>query len=250
VKAPRPTASLERPSWIGPESRIVVNGENEASMWGEALEGGRRRVQLTWSPEGRLLHEKPFDAAGAAHGVEIQRGESGEVVWCARWVHGVMHGPVVQFDERGRPVVVTRFERGRGTDIWMSCGKVTEVREMVDGVPHGLVRWGAPRRPWEEGHFSRGERHGIFREWQMDDGSLRAGSPSFYVRGAPVSREQYEVARSEDDSLPCYRARDDANERATPPSVREALRRARHLRSELAIVERARRAAVTRGDSP
>jgi hypothetical protein len=247
MKAPRVTASLERPSWISARAQIVVKGENEASRWGEALRGDRRLAQLTWSPEGRLLYEKPFDAEGGVHGIEIERSDSGEVVWCARWVHGVMHGPAMQFDERGRPVVVTRFEHGRGTDIWMSGGKVTEVREMAEGVPHGLVRWGAPRRPWEEGHFSRGERHGIFREWESD-GSLRAGFPRYYVRDTPVPRHQYELERAKDGSLPQYRARDDANRRPMPPSVRDALDRARCLRSERALVERAQRATVIRGN--
>lgn len=233
------SSNMERPDWISAQASLIINGKNKDSVWGEARIGDRRVAQLTWSPDGRLLHEKPFDADEKIHGIETQRDDSGRVVWCARWVHGAMHGPVMQFDDRGRPIMVTHFVRGRGADIWVSCGKVTEFREMEDGVPHGFVRWGDPRRPWEEGHFCRGERHGIFREWESD-GTLREGCPRYYLKDVVVSRRAYEVALAEDESLPRYDARDDSNRRAMPQAVREALARAKSLRRELALVEHAR----------
>jgi len=236
---------LERPDWLPARASIVVTGRNNASARGEARTGKRPLAQLTWSLEGRLLYEKPLDPSGRAHGIETERDDAGRVIWCARWVHGLMHGPAIQFDAQGRPIVVTEFVRGRGVDIWVSCGKVTEVREMAEGVPHGLVRWGNPARPWEEEHFFHGQRHGVFRQWEPD-GSLRKGYPHFYLRDTRVSRRKYEAARAKDESLPEYRATDDSNRRTIPQVVREALERARRLASELALLEHARSAKVKR----
>jgi hypothetical protein len=241
------TSNMKRPGWISARALLVINGRNEVSVWGEARVGDLLLAQLTWSQDGELLHEKPFASDGAAHGIETQRDESGRVIWCAQWVHGLMHGPVMQFDERSRPVIVTQFERGRGTDIWMNCGKVTEIREMADGVPHGLVRWGDPRGPWEEGHFLHGQRHGIFRQWQPD-GALREGFPQYYLNDNLVPRHVYDATQAKEGALPRYDARDDSNRRTMPPAVREALKRAKSLRRELALVEYARRATVVRGD--
>lgn len=143
------------------------------------------------------------------------------------------------FDESGQPALVTEFVHGRGTDLWMSGGRVSEVRELVDGVPHGLVRWGDPERPSEEGNFDRGRRHGIFREWETN-GRLRRGFPRYYLRDARVSRRAYEQARAKHPSLRPYTAQEDANQREMPTAVREAFARARTLRRELAVVDRAR----------
>lgn len=234
------TSTVERPNWISTRAQLVISSRNDTSMWGEARMGERRLAQLNWTLDGQLLHEKPLDVDGNGHGVEVQRDDSGRIVWCAQWVRGAMHGPVIQFDEHGRPLIVSHFVRGRGTDIWMNCGKVTEVRELADGQLHGLVRWGDPRRPLEEGRFFRGQRHGIFREWRPD-GTLRKGFPRFYLRDAGVSRQAYLAAQAKDASLQRYDARDDSNKRTTPQAVREALKGARDLRRELALVEHMRR---------
>lgn len=208
-------------------------------MLGEARRGTRRLSRLIWSRDGALLHEQPLDARGRHHGIEVERDDTGAVVWCATWVHGSMHGPLILFDESGLPALVTEFVHGRGTDLWMSCGRVSEVRELVDGVPHGLVRWGDPEEPSEEGYFDRGRRHGIFREWETN-GRLRKGFPRFFLRDARVSRRAYELAQAKSSSLPPYIAREDANDREMPIAVREAVARARRLRRELALVDRAR----------
>jgi hypothetical protein len=194
-----------------------------------------------WTPDGELGHVQPFDANGKGHGIEIER-DSGRTTWCAQWVHGKQHGLVIQFDARGQPLLVTRFVRGRGTDIWIDCGKVSEVREMVDGRPHGSVRWGDPRRPWEEEHYCRGERHGIFRQWS--DGTLQKGFPQFYLNDSRVTRRAYLAAQAIDPSLPRYDKRDDVNLRVMPPVVREAIARAKRLKHDLVVLEQVRRQGV------
>jgi hypothetical protein len=236
------SSNLPRPNWISARAKLVIKGKNNDSMWGEARIEKRRLAQLNWTAGGHLLHELPLDAAGKGHGFEVERDDSGRIVWCAHWVHGSMHGPVMQFDERGRPLFVTHFVHGRGTDIWMNCGEVAEVRELLDGKLHGLVRWGNPRRPYDEGHFCRGERHGIFREW-LPSGHLRKGFPRFYLKDSQVSRRVYEAAQAEAVSLPRYNARDDFNTRTTPKAVRLALECAKYLRRNLALVDHLRRLA-------
>lgn len=232
-------SALQRPEWLTRRAQLVIRSHDQHSVLGEARRGMRRLGRLIWSRGGRLMHEQPLDAQGRAHGIEVERDDAGAIVWCAAWVHGSMHGPLMHFDERGVPVLVTQFVRGQGTDLWMNCGQISEVRELLDGVPHGLVRWGDPRRPCEEGYFVRGRRHGIFREWESD-GTLRKGFPRYYLEDTRVSRRAYELARTEDSSLrPCV-AREDSNYRVMPPAVREAFARARKLRCELLLVERAR----------
>ena len=216
------------PSWCHDEATLKLNGRNGASLWGEAIMHGRVVAQLAWSAEGKLLHERPFAADGRPDGLEVEYDDAGHVLWLAHWVAGEMHGTTMQFDPTGLPVVVTEFVHGRGIDVWMSCGRVTEVRTTYNGIPDGLVRWGDPSRPDEEEHFALGKRHGVFRSWE--DGKLRPGYPMFYVEDLEVSREAYLSARAIDSGLPLYNESDDANERSMPPAVRDGVERAEHLR--------------------
>lgn len=225
--------TLEVPDWIPASARIVIKHSDEVSLSGQARVGKRPLASLLWLGDGQLDHVKELDSRGKGHGLEIER-QDGRVIWCAQWVHGVQHGPVIQFDRRGKPTMVTEFVRGRGTDIWMGCGAVSEVRHVVDKRLHGQVRWGDPRRPWEEEHYRRGLRHGILRRWE--DGALRKGFPQFYLDDVQVSRRAYEKAQVRDGSLPRYDPRDDANRRPMPPVVRDALARAKALRRELALL--------------
>jgi len=232
-------SALQLPERLPRRAKLVIRRRDAHSVLGEARRGTRRLSRLIWSRDGALLHEQPLDARGRSHGIEVEWDDSGAVLWCATWVHGSMHGPLMLFDEAGQPALVTEFVHGRGTDLWLSCGRVSEVRELVDGRLHGLVRWGDPERPSEEGYFDRGRRHGIFREWEAN-GTLRKGFPRYYLRDARVSRRRYELAQAKSSSLRPYIASEDANDREMPIAVREALARARALRGELALVDRAR----------
>lgn len=237
--------SLELPAWLPPDVRIVIEDLGTGSIRGMARVRSRSVARLIWELDGELLHEQPLDAKGKAHGLEIER-RGGRGVWCAQWSHGKQHGLVIQFDDRGRPALVTRYVAGRGTDIWMSCGQVSEAREMLDGRPHGWARSGDPRYPHEEEHFYRGQRQGICRKWS--DGELCSGYPRFYLLDQPVSRRSYEVAQARDPSLPRYDERGDSNRRPMPAVVRDALAQARQLRRELAILDQVRRATAVRCD--
>ena len=238
VTSAAPSVSLQMPAWW-PAGARVVRRQGANAIAGEARIDRRPLARLLWTSDGQLAHEMPLDAKGRNHGVEIERDDQGQIAWCAQWVHGKQHGLVMQFDRRGHPVLVTEFVGGVGTDLWMTCGIISEVRECTDRRLHGLVRWGDPRRPWEEEHYHRGQRHGIFRTW--DDDKLANGFPCFYLKGKVVSRRAYEAAQAKDASLPPYDKRDDSNRRAMPPVVRDALDRAKALRRELRLVEEVRR---------
>lgn len=225
--------SLQMPPWCHGETTLKLNGRNSDSLWGEAIMHGRVVAQLVWSPEGKLLHEKPFAVDGRPNGLEVEYDDAGRVLWLAHWVAGEMHGTAMQFDTNGLPVVVMEFVHGRGIDVWMSCGDVSEVRTTYNGIPDGLVRWGDPTRPDEEEHFARGKRHGIFRSW--DSGRVRPGYPIFYVDDVEVTREAYLSACAADCTLPPYNESDDANERNMPPAVRDGLQRAEQLRSGFSL---------------
>ena len=244
-----PPVALELPAWLPAAARVLLADVSEWSMSGKAYVGRRAVARFVWMRDGQLGHEQPLDAKGKSHGLEVEREHPGEIKWCAQWVHGKQHGVAIQFDRRGRPLLVTEFVRGRGTDIWMGCGpagEVSEMRGILDRQLHGLVRWGHPQRPWEEEHDWRGKRHGISRKW--DDAKLVRGFPQFFVHDEQVSRRAYAAAQAKDASLPPYDKRDDVNRRPIPPVVRAALDRAKALRRTLGLVDQVRRmAAVRRG---
>jgi hypothetical protein len=243
--APSSDTVLECPEWLPARARIVVTRRTEGSIQGEARLGRRRLAQLLWTPDGQLGWEQPLGKNGKPHGIEVERDDDGRVTWCAQWVNGQMHGPVMQFDARGLPMMVTDFVRGRGIDIWIGGRQVAEIREMADGRLHGIVRWGDPRKPSSEERFFHGERHGIFREWEPD-GRLRSRFPQYYVNDRLVSLTRYKSAQAKDESLPPYCEEDDANQRPMPEVVRDALKRARSLRRDLAFVRNAQRSARIR----
>jgi antitoxin component YwqK of YwqJK toxin-antitoxin module len=226
-------SQLQVPSWCSSEIVLKINGKNDASVWGEAAVDGRVVAQLAWSPEGKLLHEKAFGPDGRPNGLEIQYDGAGRVIWCARWVAGEMHGMAMQFDDEGLPVIATPFVHGDGVDVWIACGEVSEVRATHNGIPHGLVRWGNPTKPDEEGYFANGKRHGIFRCWEGD--VMESGYPAFYVNDNQVSEDRYRAACDVDCSLPPYNESEDTNERSMPASVRDALDRASLLRNGFSL---------------
>jgi hypothetical protein len=242
--------SLEIPIWLSPGVTLVVTRHDRDSVSGEARSGRRRLARFLWTTGGLLQHETPLDARGREHGLQIERDDEGKIAWCAQWSHGKQHGLTMQLGRGGRPLLVTEFVRGRGTDIWTSgCAGpahagVSEVRELADDRLNGWIRWGNPRRPWEEEHYRRGERHGITRVWK--DNELSAGYPQFFVRGVRVSRRAYRAAEAADPTLPRYLEQDNVNARPLPEVVRAALARAKELRRALAFLGQLRRRGAIR----
>ncbi len=212
LKLPR----LQRPSSAPRDARVVVIDRVGVSIRGELEEAGVRLTQLTWDLRGRLTWEKPFDREGRAHGLEREL-DGGRVSWQVPWSRGTMHGLARQFDATGRCVMRSRFVRGRGVDVFCDVVEgvvaIAELRE-IDETLHGLERWGPPDRPYEEGHYARGQRHGVFRRWRKD--VLEIDYPRYFVNGVQTSRDAYRRQRRRMPELPADRRRDDHPVRPLP----------------------------------
>jgi hypothetical protein len=222
-------AKLERPRSAPAHAVVEVTRSDEHCSQGTVGVGGRMVMRVTWEADGKIHWALPHDREGRPDGLECEYNDDGVLIWCQQWVHGQTHGPCMMLDTRGRPLAVSQFVEGRGFDVWMGgCNEgISEMRQLANGAPHGLTRWGDPSRPWEEEYFSAGRRHGIFRRW--DDDVLEGGYPKFFVNDKRVSREEYELARQTDAELPAYREQDDSNARELPAAVVEALREAEAL---------------------
>jgi hypothetical protein len=138
-------------------------------------------------------------------------------------VDGLQHGWTRQWDEDGALLSATRFVRGTGVDVWCDRSMVSEVRQMRDGDLDGLEQWWSDaRRVWLEGRWSRGEKHGIWREWNAK-ARLRRGFPRYFVRGEQVPRRSYLRAVTSDSTLPRPRKSDDRSGRNLPPDAAAAI---------------------------
>ena len=249
ITAPR----IELPEWLPSDASVVVLDNNDVfGLSGEARVGGKPIAWLTWTHEYRLLSERPYKD-GKIHGVEIERDDAGRVRWCQQWSNGQMHGPLMQFDSYGLPILVTFLTHGCGADMWMGQAQksgyehMDEYHEINNGAPHGISRWGNPCRPHSEEWFRNGKRHGVFREW-TPNGKLLPGFPKFYLNEKPVSQAVYEAAQSKDATLPRYRKSEDNNKRSAPLKVAEAFANARVLRGQLQFINRAMKSPVSRSN--
>lgn len=189
------------PSRVPFEARYTETGRNEGSVSGDLLyDAGKMHV--AWSLGGAVLSECPFDRRGLRHGLELSRHENGAVEWQVPWVRGSMHGLAQQFDQDGRVLYRSRFNRGTGVDLWVQGSEIVEFREIEDNERHGLERWGHPRLPYEEAFYLRGKRAGVFRRWTGAD--MEGGYPKFFVDDEEVSKTEYSRARRRREELPAY----------------------------------------------
>src|SRR4051812_25311931 len=99
-------------------------------MRGLARTRSRPVARLIWELDGKLPHEQPLDAKGKAHGLEIERHDDriflvrAVVAWKAARTRDPARCP--------RAARARDSARGRaGADIWMGCGQVSEVRDML-----------------------------------------------------------------------------------------------------------------------
>jgi antitoxin component YwqK of YwqJK toxin-antitoxin module len=163
--------------------------------------------------------EISFDHLGRRIGLEVERLRDGRVLWRVPWVQGQMHGVAMQFDEAGRVLARSRFVKGRGVDVFLNDGEITEFHEIVNSVRHGVTRWGNPLQPWAEEHYLRGKRAGVFREWKGK--RLQKGFPKYFIDDEEVSRAEYRRARRAQPELPRDFRRDDSPKRALHPALKD-----------------------------
>lgn len=209
--------SYALPLGIPIDALFVEARRNEGCIQGQFFYGGRK-AQVAWSRAGRLLSERYFNRDGRAHGMEVSRFENGSIEWQVRWVSGQMHGLARQFSVKGRPLSRSRFQKGKGLDVWITNGELSELRELHGSVPHGVERWGDPSYPEEEGHYLNGKRAGIFRRWRGVH--LEKGFPQYFVDGDEVSRAKYLRERLRNPKLPPDRRKDDSRTRPLHPGLK------------------------------
>lgn len=223
------------PARVPPLAAFHAVGHNDACVWGEFKFAGGA-AQIAWSRAGKIMSEKYLDAKGRGHGLEVSRTFEGAIEWQVPWVHGQMHGIARQFDDLGRTLVRTRFVHGTGVDVWVNCGCVSEVREMVDGVPHGVIRWGHPLLPSEEDFYFEGKRCGPLRRWVGD--RLEDGFPKFYLDDEEVTRAVYLRARTLRPLLQRYSRIDDERRRELHPALGRVWLRKEVRTNVMALLER------------
>jgi hypothetical protein len=127
-----------------------------------------------------------------------------------------MNGLARQFDEDGRALYRCRFDAGTGVDLWVQGNELVEFREIANNGRHGLERWGHPRLPYEESHFLRGLRAGVFRRWVGS--ALEPGYPKFFADDEEVSKKDYLRLRRRRPELPAFLPAQDRRQRLLHPA--------------------------------
>ena len=171
---------------------------------------------------GRIAQETPM-LNGVKHGTEYFWNDDGSLDFAEPFVNGKMHGTCRQWDWDGLLIGTYEIVNGTGIDVWRhrepdgTIG-VSETHPLVDGWIHGLDQWWSnDHEVYEETHYVRGKKHGIYRHWT--DGRLDDDCPKFWVNDEEVSREDYLRAAGEDPTLPPLRPEDDDPTRKLPEGV-------------------------------
>ena len=173
-----------------------------------------------WTASGVLTMEVGLQD-GVKHGPYRTWHDNGQVEEESTYIVGKEHGITRQYDENGVQIGSYVMEHGTGLDLWYRAPEVlSESREYVDGDIHGYERWwhGGNQMVWQEGHFSKGIEHGIFRRWNQH-GRLRRGNPQYYIKGKRVNKRQYERACKSDPTLPPFVPDDNLAYRKLPNGV-------------------------------
>jgi antitoxin component YwqK of YwqJK toxin-antitoxin module len=168
---------------------------------------------------------------GRQHGPFRTWYESGQLSSETIYVNGLEHGTARQWAEDGTLIGTYEMDHGTGLDLWWTGlsdeggWHLSEARYMLAGDRHGFEWWidADQMSVNREGHFAKGQEHGVQRDWNSA-GRLRRGFPKYFVNGGQVTKRQYLRAAHLDSSLPPFRAEDNRPERQFPPEVVGALR--------------------------
>ena len=172
---------------------------------------------IVWSDDDPTPCRVHTERGGVCEG-DLLRLDGG---WITQWVtvsNGIEHGTSWQF-QWGRVIGRYTLEHGTGLDLWYEArGVLSEEHPMREGTHHGPIRWWCDaRRVWSEEWTHEGRRHGVWREWVIEEPmTLQSGFPSFWVSGEEVTRGAYERACDHDPTLRPYDPEEDAPERDLP----------------------------------
>jgi hypothetical protein len=198
---------------------VVVRHPSGAKRRGEFRRRGEIVAVAIWEPDGTPCQVWGL-SGGKKHGPAVEWWANGRVAFVEHWKRGVLHGAARHYDDAGELLLVTRFVRGTGVDLW--CDLVNRTLAEETRLVGGRL---SERRWWnsDERTVYREELHGgaephdgwIEREWD-ERGSLRRGFPKYVVCGEGVDERRYAERAREDPTLPRYSAKDDTHHRRLP----------------------------------
>jgi hypothetical protein len=158
-------------------------------------------------------------SGGEKHGPAVEWWANGRIAFVEHWKRGVLHGAARHYDHAGELLLVTRFVRGTGVDLWCDLENRTlsEETRLVGGRLRLRRWWNSDERTVHREELYGGKDHdgGIERAWN-ERGRLLRGFPKYVVRGERVDERRYAASAGEDETLPRCRSDDDDPRRGLP----------------------------------
>jgi hypothetical protein len=216
--------------------RVVEKWPNGIRKRAEYWVKGRVVGVRGFFEDGQLEFECP-QKDGKPHGKQYYWIAPGKLSSVEPYENGLAHGVAKQWSTSAKLIGTYRMNQGTGIDLWRQereDGSVylSEVLHLKAGRPVGF-RWGInddQRTIYLEDHYNaKGQRHGIWREWDVN-GRLRPGFPKFFIRNRAVSKRRYIAACKIDSTLPPYRDADDSPQRVFPRRITIRLNYSRAVR--------------------
>jgi antitoxin component YwqK of YwqJK toxin-antitoxin module len=162
---------------------------------------------------------------GKRHGWEYKWHEDGGLSSALPFCDGREHGTAHQWGRSGTLLGSYTMDHGTGIDFWWveldGKAQLSEVREVVEGQMDGFeywFRWHNPGVLRKEIWWSKGDLHGIERQWN-DRGALSRGFPKYWIHGERVNKRRYCRAVLADYSLRPFCIDDNRPYRVFPPEV-------------------------------
>ncbi len=193
---------------------------------------GRRLVgKRVFDKNGVLEYECPYKN-GKRHGWVYEWYPDGGLVSALPYDNGREHGTATVWGESGAFLGSYTMEHGTGIDFWWQetegKAQLTEARVIVDNQWDGYEYWFSdhPGELVQEKWWSKGQLHGIEREWN-NKGRLRRGFPKYWIHDVQVDKRKYLRALKVDTTLIPFHIEDNQPYRIFPKEV------AAHLPPEL-----------------
>jgi hypothetical protein len=179
--------------------------------------------QRVYSKDGMLEEERSF-RNGKRHGWEYSWYEDGGLSSEVPYDSGSEHGTARVWGRTGALLGSYTMDQGTGLDLWWieleGKAQLTEARFAVDSLLDGYEYWFEWYRPGvlrREKWWSKGQLHGIEREWE--EGRLRSGFPKYWIRGKEVDKRAYARGVKADPTLRPFHIDDNQPYRIFPPEL-------------------------------
>jgi hypothetical protein len=204
----------ERFVWPFPrdaKEHVLLRHASGAKSRAEFRRRGEVVAVALWEPDGTPCQVWGL-SGGKKHGPAVEWWANGRIAFVEHWKRGVLHGALRHYDDAGQLLLVTRFVRGTGVDLWCDLQNRTLSEEtwLVGGRLRERRWWNPDERTVhrEELYGGGGHDGGIERAWS-ERGRLLRGFPTYVVHGERVTKRRYAESAEEDPTLPRYRSNDD-----------------------------------------